>query len=252
MLNDKGVIVASDQNLEWLLPWWWERYSSCNSLPVVFFDLGMSLEKRAWCQERGEVISLSEVALEKPLSEPLSKLWPSYYGSSYFQARNAWFKKPSACFLSPFENTLWLDLDCEVLECLDGVFFYLQGDKEVAVALDSAFTVTSIKGLEKAITAGTVCNSGVIAFKKNSLIIEKWKHLSLSESEQYWGDDCLLSSVLADYQQRVSYLPAHYNWRISEGLPLNAKIIHWVGEWGKSCIAKNGGLKKAIEEAKGF
>ena len=235
----RGVIVASDQNLEWLLPWWWERYSACNAFPVVFIDFGMSLEKKIWCEERGLVIPLKEEVLEKKIPEKVYIAWKGIYGESYGQMRKVWFKKPSACLLSPFEETLWLDLDCEILDSVEPLFSYLHKEKEVAVALYAI-----------AEASGFVCNSGVLVFKKDSVFMQEWASRSLLESEKYWGDDYLLTAILSQEVGRVAILPDIYNWRLSEGLPMNAKIIHWCGEWGKSCIEKNGGLKKALEELK--
>lgn len=238
----KGIIVGADQNLEWLLPWWWEKYSESNSLPVVFFDFGMSAEKKAWCAERGQVVDVDMQIPDEYLPH-----WQDPYGESYKKARKAWFKKPIACFLSPFDHTIWIDLDCEVLDSLEPAFSFLE-EKEVAVTFGPIDIIP--EGLERAVKAGTVCNSGVVVFKKGSSIIEVWKERSLVEAASHWGDDCLLSDVLIDHRDKVSVLSDLYNWRISRGLPLHAKVIHWCGEWGKECIAKNGGLKKKLDEIK--
>ncbi len=233
----KGILVAADKNLEWLLPWWWERYIACNSLPVVFVDLGMSEEKKLWCEERGTVISLQDSFSEKPIAEDLYAKWKGCYGKSYDLARKAWFKKPAACLLSPFGQSLWLDLDCEVLDSVEPIFSYLQGEKEIAVALGDFAE------------SGAVCNSGVLVFKKDSFLMQEWASRALLESEKHWGDDSLLSVILRLSMEKTAILPEIYNWRVSRGLPLHAKIIHWCGEWGKSCIKKHGGLKRAIVEA---
>ena len=238
-------MVAADKHVEWLLPWWWERYLACNVLPVVFVDLGMSPEKKLWCEERGSVILFKEVFLEEPLSKGRYLKWKEVYGESYAVARQAWFKKPLACLLSPFDQSLWLDLDCEVLDSVEPLFSYLKGGKEVAVAL---YRISRSPG--DSAKSGSVCNSGVIVFNKGSSLMRKWADRALLESQKYWGDDRLLSTILSASEESVAILPGIYNWRISEGIPLHAKIIHWCGEWGKRCIRKNGGLKKAIEEAK--
>ena len=244
----KGIVVATDQGLEWLLPWWWELYSACNSLPVAFVDFGMSAEKRAWCKQRGEVVSFhGEEIAHKPIPQELYAKWEAIYSpfwhnytESYQKLRKVWFKKPAACLLSPFDQSLWIDLDCEILDCIDPMFLYLKEGKEICVFFDCMD-----------VSQGIVCNGGVIAFKKESRIIQEWAKRSVQESEKYWGDDHLLAEIVGNSIEQAAALPEIYNWRICKGgLPLHAKIIHWCGEWGKMCLAEHGGLKKAIEQAK--
>lgn len=232
---ERGVIVATDSHMEWLLPWWWERYSCCNSLPVVFVDLGMSLDVKAWCQERGEVITLEEKVFVKEKSSE----WGNCYGESYSQARQAWFKKPLACLKSPFQETVWMDLDCEILSSIEPIYQFLKEGKEVAAALDPLGFISD--------EIPSAFNGGVLVFRKDSLIIQKWASLCLQESDQYWGDDRILSSVIHELQEKVAILPPMYNWRVSEGVPFYAKIIHWCGEWGKAYIVTHGGLKESLQ-----
>lgn len=226
---EKGVLVASDSHMEWLLPWWWARYSSSNTLPVVFIDFGMTADKLQWCRQRGKVISLVKGSYCKSFSKEAEEI----YGSSNFRIREAWFKKPSACLLTPFEKALWLDLDCEVLGCLDSVFDFLIDGKELVISYDHEEKV--------------VCNSGVIVFRKGSDLMQKWQKKALEESDRYLGDECILSTLLDDSLETVALLPELYNWRISRGIPVYAKIIHWKGEWGKQYIVKCGGLKGTLE-----
>ena len=49
----KGIIVASDMQQEWLLPWWWEHYTRFNSFPVAFIDFGMSKERENGVKSEG-------------------------------------------------------------------------------------------------------------------------------------------------------------------------------------------------------
>ncbi len=239
----RGVIVGSDSHLEWLLPWWWERYSCCNQLPVVFVDFGMTSQARDWCQERGELLAVTESFS----SIVIKKEWENLYGSSYSQARKAWFKKPLACLLSPFEETVWIDLDCEVLSSIEPIFSYLE-EKELAIvrtddAIPEGFS-PKVKGFENPL----IFNGGVIAFRKGSKLVQEWARITLDESHLYWGDDYILSLLIHQWEEKVQILPPIYNWRLAEGVPFYAKIIHWCGEWGKEYIAKQGGLKGSLEK----
>jgi len=58
-----GVITGADSNHEWLLPWWYENLQRHNTLPVAFADFGMSADMRAWCGERGLVLTVPRVTL---------------------------------------------------------------------------------------------------------------------------------------------------------------------------------------------
>ncbi len=238
----RGVLVASDSHMEWLLEWWWERYSSCNTLPVVFVDLGMTDKSKEWCQERGQLLSVREVVF----SEVVIKEWEEIYGSSYGQARKAWFKKPLACLLSPFDETVWMDLDCEVLSSIESIFSYLE-EEDLAIALDRVSAIPEGFSPETDPEDRMLFNGGVIAYRKGSEIVKEWARIALIESHLYWGDDYILSAIIHRLQGKVQVLPPIYNWRLADGVPFYAKIIHWCGEWGKACILKQGGLKGLLD-----
>lgn len=240
---EKGILVATDQNQEWLLSWWWERYQAFNSLPVVFVDFGMSQQGKDWCQERGQVIDLKINADFQNPSPEKCKEWEAFYGDLYLKARSAWFKKPSACLLSPFEKTLWLDLDCEVLCCLNEIFDYLEKDKEIAVVFsEEECSLPCLKGSDLG------SNSGVFLFSKKSDLIQKWAEISMEKSHEYWGDHWILSFLINEHPEKISILPEEYHWKMNRGILIDAKIIHWCGEWGKKHILKYGGIKPILEK----
>src|SRR5689334_19040244 len=121
--KERGVIVGCDETQEWLLPWWWERYSSENNFPVCFADFGMSLTARSWCEQRGEMLQIA-IDCSSASSEdfPCSNEAKSLYGPLLCSTRGQWFKKPFACLASPFHRSAWIDLDCEVLRPIDALF----------------------------------------------------------------------------------------------------------------------------------
>lgn len=244
---ERGVLVASDSNMEWLLPWWWERYEYCNNLPVAFVDLGMTKEGRAWCEKKGEVLTITQEVKEECISFPHIKKWGEAQGSHYLKARKAWFKKPLACLLTPFTETVWIDLDCEILNCIEPIFSCLEEDKEMAVAFDRITAIPEGFVPDKNLEGAPVFNGGVIVFRKESEIIKEWARIALTESHLYWGDDYILSVIIHRLQEKVQLLPPIYNWRFADGAPFYAKIIHWCGEAGKAYIAKKGGLKGVLE-----
>ncbi|MBM3193073.1 MAG: hypothetical protein FJZ59_02425 [Chlamydiae bacterium] len=223
MKKTEGILVASDSHQEWLLEWWWEKYTKHNSYPVAFVDFGMSSKMALWCKEKGDLIPFSfEVAVSA--NEKIMTLAKNSYGDEITHTRSCWFKKPLATTLTPFDKTIWLDLDCEVLGPLDPLFTY----KHVSLAKD--------------IKEPNTYNSGVIVYKKNSPLIEKWAAASKNGSTNYVGDQNLLSFLIHSENIKIDELPEEYNWRMCQGININAQIIHWVGLWGKEIIKKFGGL----------
>ncbi len=223
MDKSHGILVASDKNQEWLLKWWWKRYIRHNNHPVAFVDFGMTHEMAEWCKEKGSLIPFS-YSIKVSSHKKILNETQSIYGKEIINTRNFWFKKPLAFTLTPFEKTIWLDLDCEVLGSLAPLFAY----KNIALA--------------KEITNLSLYNSGVIVYKKNSSLIKKWAKESEKASEHFIGDQELLSFLIHTKKIKVDELPPEYNWRMCKGININAQIIHWVGIWGKEIIKKFGGL----------
>jgi len=197
----KGILVGCDASQTWLFPWWWKNYSAHNNHPVFFVDF--------------EQISLSVPKVE-------NKEWEAIYGPDLHDARKSWFKKPAALLLSPFEKTIWIDLDCEILAPIDPLFDY-----NLAFARD----------------CNGGYNSGVIVYTKNSPLIQNWALTAQHSSHLYMGDQNMLPEDPA-----IEELPPEYNWRMSQGLNPSARIIHWVGSWGKTFIREYGGLKRMTSD----
>jgi hypothetical protein len=228
-----GILVAADAALEWILPWWWERYSSYNKWPVAFVDYGMNGPMLNWCRQKGAVISFQERNFSKLslADEGIEKEWKALYGLSYSQVRQCWFKK-----------TIWVDLDCEILAPLDDLFSYCQEPFFFAIAKEHR-----CEGLDLT-HPDMEFNSGVFVYEKDCEILSKWAELVFNHGHQYGSDDRALSSLIRSAQYSFSVLPSIYNWRMAQGVPLAAKIIHWCGEWGKQYIRKHGGLKEILEQ----
>ena len=230
----QGVLVGSDENLEWLLPWWWDNYQKYNRYEVAFADFGMSKKARSWCEDRGEVIIVESISSELLTSNDLE--WANVYGVSYNKARQGWFKKPLALAQTPFEITLWCDLDCEVLKDLKDLFSKATYDPFLAI----------VKELSNYESPYTIYNGGVILYHKEARIIKEFSSQAVSRAKEFWGDDRLLSALINDLKEPVIELDEVFNWRIGQGVPADAYILHWTGEWGKKYIQKLGGISPFI------
>lgn len=234
----KGILVAADERMEWLLPWWWARYSAHNNWPVAFVDLGMSHFGKTFCKEKGLLLSLE---LDKTFHpHPLyAEKWKAISTTVFIENRKRWLQKPFAFLLTPFEQTLWVDLDCEVLASLSPLFA-LEGDLWLAEETEAALT----KEREAQIIHEDemLYNSGVVLYSSQSPLIQKLVPFVLEKGEQFWSDQHALSRLIYQEKATIGTLPEHYNWRMAQGLNLHAVIVHWVGSWGKEYIRQYGGI----------
>jgi hypothetical protein len=244
--KEKGLLCGCDAQQEWLLPWWWERYSKHNAFPVTFIDFGMSEQARTFCRLRGELITLDVddcfIQRKEQLSKERVASWETIYGPTLWSARLRWFKKPFALLHSTYRFSLWLDLDCEILGPLDSLFTACTEESQLALVRE--YTTEHLSLLDP----GVVYNGGVIAFLHGAFIISQWAAAALHESGSYWSDDALLSSLICQNALSVVELPDIYNWRFAQGVNINAIIHHWVGSAGKAYIRHYGGLASTLSK----
>lgn len=230
-----GIIVGADITQEWILPWWWEHYSKHNSLPVAFIDLGMSFEMKDWCKARGDLIRLRllDFAAEKEEVDPMiAQKFEAEFGNQFWDYRNAWFKKPFACLLSPFQQTIWIDVDCEIRGSVTPLFEYAGGINP-AMAREQVDLSRSYKAY----------NSGIIAFRHNHSLLREWADACLTLNSNFRGDDDLFAYIVSEKGIEIDEIPPEYNWsRCSDDNP-QALILHWHGAIGKRVIRNQMQLK---------
>jgi hypothetical protein len=232
----KGILIGSDSKTEWLLPWWWKYYSKYNDFPVAIADFGLSPKMVKWCQKRFQVISLKcprdFVQQKSDLSKNLAKQWQETYKGDVWEAREAWFKKPLACLQTPFDLTLWLDVDCEVCGPLKPLFDSFEKKIELAIVRESQDY-----------------NSGVLLFWKTSSFLKKWTELCIKENDKYMGDQNALTELIVSGKIRIKELDPKYNWRMVQGYNDAVVVAHWCA-WGKEYLQKFGGLHQLLEGKK--
>lgn len=223
----QGIVVGSDQTQEWILPWWWKRYTKFNTLPVVFFDFGMSEAAKNWCRERGQVIPLPysiEPCPPSGVSKKMREQWTCDYDERIWVARKCWFQKPRALLQSPFKKSIWVDLDCEILGDLSPLFAYTP----LAAALDAREGV----------------NTGVLVFEQDHPLLQKWATFAIANTHLFAGDQDALNALLKN--EAINILPQIYNWRASSGHNPDARIIHWLGPFGKEMISLASSLENDL------
>jgi len=221
-----GVLVASDFALEWVLPWWWERYQKHNSHPVAFIDLGLTPELKRWCKKRGALIPLRLGDFTDEVPPENAREWEEKTGTEFWGTRGSWFKKPFACLKSPFERSLWIDVDCEIRGSIAPLFDFANGPVGLAMARE-----------QLDFTRPYPCyNSGVISFRRSHPLICEWADACLKLNAQFRADDDVWAYMLSQNGIAIDEIPPQYNWsRCLESNP-NAVIVHWHGSHGKKVI----------------
>lgn len=222
----KGVVVGCDQTQEWMLEWWWSNYIRYNKYPVAFIDFGMSSKAQNWCKNKGHWIKLDapqNFVFPKSLISPeLTTEWENTYGKDLWRGREKWFYKPYALEQTPFDEAIWLDLDCEITGSLAPLFHKIH--------LHSKMALVKEHGLEEGY------NSGVIAYHKNSPLLSLWRDLCFHQNDQFLGDQDALTFLINSEDVEVTELPSKYNWVIRDGVNTDAIVLHWAGPWGKEVI----------------
>ena len=87
---NQGVMTGCNESQENFLKPWFENYSKHNNYPVTFCDFGMSKEARTFCKQHGTLLKASAKIFALPKS--------------------------------PYENTIWTDINCEIKQTLCPLF----------------------------------------------------------------------------------------------------------------------------------
>lgn len=223
--NEDGILVGAEISQEWMLPWWWENYRKHNPFPVAFADFGMSARMQSWCAERGEVIAVKIpdcfVAAQDELDPRLAAEWLGGRSDTFWDIRPIWFKKPFACLQTPFQRTIWIDIDCEIRDSLTELFSCCENPNEIAMGRYND---------------ASIYNAGVIPFKRGNRIFSIWASESLKRNHLFRSDQELLVALLAELNISIQELSRCWNWSRKWAEESDIKIYHWHGEPGKAVI----------------
>ncbi len=234
-MNDLGIVVGCDLNQEWLLPWWWKHYTQVNSYPVAFADFGMTESSRKWCEKRGVVITPPQPFRhedQESISKEVKILWEKVYGPGIWNFRPTWFKKPFACIESPFEKSIWIDLDCRVEGSLESLFNILEFSIDIALYKNDPYHQKTLEETGLLLPGESHYSSGLMAFRNQAPIIAKWAELTKSEPHNFSGDQEALSRAIYLEKPLVFELPLIYNhsWELP---PRGDTIVTHFGGQGK-------------------
>lgn len=238
----QGVMVASNEKQEWLLPWWWENYVRYNNFPVTFVDFGLSEEGKTFCRQRGELVQMPfcpPIGEKEDTKVERGEFWETIYGSrGWWEKRSLWHKKPIALLQTPYQHTLWLDTDCEVHASLLPLFIKIAEEEAVLICPEPEEAQKHDRERGHIFADEILFNSGVIGFTRESPYILEWACHTLKEHGDHLGDQNLLSRLIYEKKWPTQILDRLYNWRqLTDGKNPDVKITHWVGDSGKFFIS---------------
>ena len=192
----RGVLLVVDKTFQWLLPLWWQKYIAHNDLPVAFADVGMTKDMVQWCKARGAVLNVPREV--RPDAE----------------FRTLGVKtgcKPICMLQTPFDLTLYLDVDCfvygDVGPALDHV-----GERDLAIAVDTLWNTIPENRRPKLNPNEVMHNAGVIAYRRGSpLVLDYALAVTRRITEGRQSDQPILSKVLHEHEGKWGVLPAAMN-----------------------------------------
>jgi hypothetical protein len=224
----KGIIVGLCSKQEYLLPYFYLNLRLHTNLPITFFDYGMSTFGKSFCEKRGHVIELDTSIKKGHSTDPK------------FIIKKGWYKKPLACDLSPYDLTLWLDLDCKIHQNFEKIFEYVQ-DHDFVIVKSPKHTKKSYtrKLLKKRTSNLVIYNSGVIGFKKGSKIIKEWVRISEKMHAICRGDEDTLSFLLSQQNQLFYVLDKSFNLIQSVDTCDNVIISHHISKLKENLLKEH-------------
>ena len=230
MDTSRGILTGCDRNLELFLPWWFDHLQKHNNLPVAIIDYGLSDWGKRVAKNIGMLIPKKFISIPKCKYQP-SKAYPK----RRHDARDSYLYKPFGLQQSPFNQTIWLDVDCMVKSCLNLLFdtpnFGLVVNDSLGQEWAQRYNI--FKSPET-----KVLNGGVLVFKSNCPIIQSWVDAVFSKGANHVLDDILLSELIFDEKLPVTFLPESYNtyWPLAND---ETHIVHYKNPSGKALILQD-------------
>jgi len=222
--KNHGILTGCDSQHEWMLKWWWKNYSKTNTYPVTFIDFGMTEGAKSWCKQRGNVLALAKNTSKTPppCASPFALL-----------KRQVWLSKPEALLKTPYEKTIWIDIDADVKQPLTGLF-HLCPEDTLALCPELFFRQEAEKEANLIPKDAVSFNTGVIVYPAKAPILALWA--DAANQTQALGDQDLLSRLIFEKKLRVKKLPSHFN-RIHPALDdPDVVIYHYASQMGQSTL----------------
>ena len=234
-LKQEGVIVGCSKNHEWMLPWWWMHYCKHNKYPVTFFNFGdMSPLAKLWCQRKGQLITLQIpteifVAERGAVNPEQLLIWEAHLHLNIHIARQSWFKKPFACLQSPYEKTIWIDLDCQVCGSIAPIFTCCDFPGGISMVQEPPIVLAAHQKANLILPEEMEYNGGVIAFRHGTVLVQDWARMCIEHNDALRGDQEVFSRMIFERGIKITPLHPSYNWRAHLPPPSPPIIHHYLG-----------------------
>ncbi|MCB1080645.1 MAG: hypothetical protein KDK69_02380 [Chlamydiia bacterium] len=235
----QGVLTGCEESQEWMLKWWFENYSKHNTLPVTFADFGMSASARSWCEKRGNVISIPPQELQNAKNAPWADKVPGYI----WNHRTIWFCKPLAFLKTPYETTIWTDIDCEIIKNITPMFSLAEVPDGFAIRYDKQEYEKYYKEHSILKHEARCYQAGVIVFKRYSKVINNWAKYCFTQNNQEYSEQSALSHLLSEKPLDITHFSDNYHWFQSDTKNPSAYIIHHSGAFSKRRLLSSINLK---------
>ena len=206
-LYDEAFLTGCDQNHEWFIEWFVSNYKKHSKTPLIFADFGLTEEALQYLRKNVHAIMDMTKSPEK-----------------------GWFKKPLSMLSCPAKKTVWIDLDCQIIDNIDGIFNLLEPNK-LNMVEDKPWTKRRREVWH---------NSGIVGFIDKPVILTQWAQQVKAKPEV--GDQEVLHSMLNPITKisAINDLPNEYNvMRIqteADDYQGKIRVMHWTGRKGKEKI----------------
>lgn len=201
MLETRGIIVGLDAKIEYLLPFFYLNLRLNSDLPITFFDFGMSLYGKDFCEKRGQVVAIDHSIFSSEIKEVQHHI------------KKAWFKKPLACEKAPYDLNLWIDLDCLIKGPLNELFDALSHDSHMAMVREYEVKVNE-PHLDFSYIP--IYNSGVLIFRKETHFIKNWIINCQFYDLEICGDQDVLSFTIFEKPEGFKELEPKFNFIVKK------------------------------------
>jgi hypothetical protein len=223
--------------MESFIPWWYHNYLKQNSLPVAVVNFGMSDKMLKWCKNIGEVVSVpvssAHFIKRKPGIEDLAR----EVGDDMRSICAAFYSKPFGLLQSPFQKTLWIDLDCLVLDNIETAFEFIREPYGMAMGVEEDRGQPKTLGRFKLLVPDAVnYSTGVIAYRHKAELIQRWAKEIIEREGDFFGDQDIFCSLVRNLKIKIPLLPKRFNWIVGVyGIDRKAAILHFSGSWKHLC-----------------
>ena len=235
----QGIITGCDIKQEWMLKWWLYYAQKNSGLPISVIDFGMSKSARNFLTSKVNVIdgNSSLQPFTKPSHYTFPSNWPKKWIHDAAGQRPFYFAKILATRLSPYKQSLWIDLDCKILESPVGAFAYIDEKQGASMALDTPETALKWRSYNFIRPDSITYQAGVIAFNQTSTLMEKWRSLCIASYETEFSDQTAIINFLASSTLPLKTMPSFFNHLFPHD-KIRMGIAHYGGQWHKLCLLK--------------